>query len=706
MGPFRAAVAGLLATGGYSFVSNFSGNSRIRLDCRTQYTRDVGCTFQSKRWRLLHNPGHKRPRSCMVETENMSGIDPTSPLPSRLQDIVDRLEALPDVRTRSVRLVELGDEFAQSDRFFSLELGPPESTAKRVPGCLSEVYVAVDVAMDESGGRGVVTVRGTSDARLSRGLLALLADGLSGESPATVLRLDGKVLATAVGLPAGLTDSRINGLRNILATVQGQVQEKMGTTPTPHGKVEALGAAIASPPQGGGHRERRGDELGAGEEEVPSPIPEKGEEVAVLLSGGVDSSVALRLLIDQGYRPRAFYLKIWLEDELAHLGECPWEEDLEYAEAVCRQCSVPLEVVSLQKEYWEHVVAYTVREAREGRTPNPDVMCNSRIKFGMFYDYIGKRFSRVATGHYAQVVLTEDNSLGGDSINGPRGPGQVFGSVGVRGQRARLLRSPDNVKDQTYFLCALSQEQLRKALFPIGGYTKAEIRELAKHYNLPTKSRKDSQGICFLGKLKFDDFLRHYLGEFPGPVVDYHTGEQIGTHRGLWFHTIGQRKGIGPVLDVGQVNRGPWYVARKDIPSNTLQVTNKLDAIDGPRESFEVEGLRWVSGRCPDVLAQEGRMELQVKTRHGPTSQDCTLECLPEALLPGSPPSARAGGRVRLAKRDSGLAPGQFAALYLGDECLGAGVISDSIAGECHPLPNVRGGVFGGRGANPAPSAV
>lgn len=149
------------------------------------------------------------------------------------------------------------------------------------------------------------------------------------------------------------------------------------------------------------------------------------------------------------------------------------EEDLEYATAVCEQAGVPLEVVPLQKEYWDQVVSYTVREAREGRTPNPDVMCNSRIKFGMFYDHVGKHFRHVATGHYARL----ERPGGGDGEQGP----------------VRLLLSPDAVKDQTYFLCALTQDQLRKALFPLGGYTKDKIRELAESYDLPTKNRKDSQ---------------------------------------------------------------------------------------------------------------------------------------------------------------------------------------------------------------------
>lgn len=174
----------------------------------------------------------------------------------------------------------------------------------------------------------------------------------------------------------------------------------------------------------------------------------------------------------------------------------PQEEDLAYATAVCEQAGVPLEVVPLQKEYWDQVVSYTVREAHEGRTPNPDVMCNSRIKFGMFYDHVGKHFRHVATGHYARLERFDDDDAVGAAgavaplgVNGDRGGGGGGDGLG----RVRLLLSPDAVKDQTYFLCALSQDQLRKALFPLGGYTKEKIRELAQSYDLPTKNRKDSQ---------------------------------------------------------------------------------------------------------------------------------------------------------------------------------------------------------------------
>ena len=225
-------------------------------------------------------------------------------------------------------------------------------------------------------------------------------------------------------------------------------------------------------------------------------------KIAVLVSGGVDSSVALQLLKNQGHELTAFYLKIWLEDELSFLGNCPWQEDLQYVEGVCQKLAVPLRVVSLQKEYWEHVVSYTINQVKAGYTPNPDILCNQQVKFGAFYDVIGDEFDKVATGHYAQVF--EEN-------------GMFF-----------LMQAPDPIKDQTYFLSHLNQKQLSRALFPIGHLTKEHVRALAQEFDLPNKQRKDSQGICFLGKLKFDEFLAFHLGKKPGDLIEIETGERVG----------------------------------------------------------------------------------------------------------------------------------------------------------------------------------
>ena len=240
-------------------------------------------------------------------------------------------------------------------------------------------------------------------------------------------------------------------------------------------------------------------------------------KIAVLLSGGVDSSVALCLLKEEGHDLTAFYLKVWLEDELAYLGECPWEEDLELARAVCDRFDVPLEVRSLQKEYWDRVVQYTIDELRAGRTPSPDIFCNQRIKFGAFSDEIDASFERVATGHYARLEPANGGVL--------------------------LKKGVDPVKDQTYFLSHMFQEQLKRASFPIGALQKSDVRQRAAALHLPNQARRDSQGICFLGKIKYSEFVRHHLGEREGDIRELGSGKVLGTHRGYWFHTIGQRQG-------------------------------------------------------------------------------------------------------------------------------------------------------------------
>ncbi len=346
-------------------------------------------------------------------------------------------------------------------------------------------------------------------------------------------------------------------------------------------------------------------------------------KVALLLSGGVDSSVALRLLLDQGHDVTAYYIKVWLEEEFAGLGDCPWEEDVRYARSVCEQLGVPLKIQSLQAEYFDRIVSYAVEELKAGRTPSPDVYCNRRIKFGAFLEAIGDGYDKVATGHYARVEQ--------------------------RDGRAHLMRAPDPVKDQTYFLCMVTQDQLQQVMFPLGAFEKKDVREMAQAFDLPTKTRKDSQGICFLGKVRYRDFVRANLGENPGKLIHDVTGETLGTHPGYWFYTIGQREGIG-------LHGGPWYVVRKDIDNNHVYISHKTARDDTARASFAVDQMSWI---CDPPETSD----LLVKIRHSPVISTCTLT--PQG----------SGFTVTLAEPERGVAPGQFAAFYRGDECLGGGVI-------------------------------
>ncbi len=456
-----------------------------------------------------------------------------------------------------------------------------------VPGCTSLLTMTLTPGH----------ISTASDSRITAAIAHVLASCLTGADEGEILSLDPSSVSGEMGMSSFLSPGRNDGVASMVRTAQASA---------------------------------RG--------ERPAEVARE-EDIAVLLSGGVDSSVALSMLLEQGYRPRCFYLKIWLEDELAHLGECPWEDDFEVCRGVCERLGVGLEAVGLQSEYRDQVIEYTVGEAGMGRTPNPDIMCNSRVKFGVFLDYAKSRgFSKVATGHYARVE-------------------EIGGSF-------RLRRAPDPVKDQSYFLCGLSQEQLGMAVFPIGHLKKEEVRRLAERFDLPNKNRPDSQGLCFLGKVKFDDFIGNYLGSNPGDCIDAGTGEIIGRHNGLWFHTCGQRKGLGAVLDVKKNSQGPWYVVRKDVAGNKLLVSNEYNDEDFEevRKKFKVENIRWIGEGLAGMLI--------MKIRHGPTIVAGNL-----SLDPFDPTR----GSVELDEKDGGLAPGQWVAFYdNGDICLGAAIIADT----------------------------
>ena len=346
-------------------------------------------------------------------------------------------------------------------------------------------------------------------------------------------------------------------------------------------------------------------------------------KIAVLLSGGVDSSVALHLLKRSGHGDlTAYYLKIWLQEELSSLAVCPWQEDLAYARAVCEAADVPLRVLPLQRQYYERVVTYAVEELRRGHTPSPDIFCNERIKFGAFLEALQDSCDQVATGHYA---------MRGEGEGGPV-----------------LKRSPDPVKDQTYFLSHLSRAQLARALFPVGGMLKREVRDAARSLGLANQNRPDSQGICFLGKVRYPEFVRAYLGERPGDIVEQESGRVLGRHRGFWFHTIGQRAGLG-------LAGGPWYVTAKDTEGNVVYVSHGSTL--RMRSTFTVSRLHWIGDQ-----PREG--PLQVKIRHTPALAECTIRPAAEGLL-----------EVTMSPPDAGIAAGQFAVFYDGEACLGCGAI-------------------------------
>lgn len=341
--------------------------------------------------------------------------------------------------------------------------------------------------------------------------------------------------------------------------------------------------------------------------------------IAALVSGGVDSSVVVHLLKEQGYDPTIFYIRIGMEDEEGFI-DCPAEEDIEITSYIARKYGCRFEEVNLHKEYWENVVSYTIDSVRRGLTPNPDIMCNKMIKFGAFEQRWGKDFDRIATGHYATTTLVD---------------GTPF-----------MATAKDPVKDQTDFLAQLNFAQISKLMFPIGHLMKSEVREIATIAKLPSATRKDSQGICFLGKINYNDFIRRYLGEKEGPIVELETGRQVGTHKGYWFHTIGQRKGLG-------LSGGPWFVVKKDIEENTLFVSQGYDPQTQYGTEIDLGGFYYLS---KDIWGEFDQKEVCFKIRHTPEFNRGTLTLQPD-------------GRAHLTsnKPIQGIAPGQFATIYDAD---------------------------------------
>lgn len=351
-------------------------------------------------------------------------------------------------------------------------------------------------------------------------------------------------------------------------------------------------------------------------------------KIAVLVSGGVDSAVVVDILSRQGHDLHLFYIRIGMDNDE---GDCSAEEDIEMCKLIARKYNLPLKIVSLHQEYWDNVMAYTLKAVKEGLTPHPDMMCNKMIKFGFFEQIWGKDFDKTATGHYASIVSEE---------------GKLY-----------LATAADPVKDQTDFLAQISYDQLSHLIFPLGELPKSEVRRMAAEAALPNASRKDSQGICFLGKINYNDFIERHLGTRQGPVIEIETGKKIGEHRGYWFYTIGQRKGLG-------MSGGPWFVVKKNVRDNVIYVSNGYDTRRQYGRIIPVEEMHWISGSPLDGTKE---MEIAFKTRHSPEFHHGRIR--------------HTEGNSYVVESDSdvqGIAPGQFAIVYSRDcrLCYGSGMIS------------------------------
>lgn len=348
------------------------------------------------------------------------------------------------------------------------------------------------------------------------------------------------------------------------------------------------------------------------------------------MSGGVDSSVTAALLKEQGYDVTGVFIKAWHPEGFP----CTWKEDRRDAMRVCAVLNIPFKTLDLEKEYKREVVDYMIEEYKKGRTPNPDVMCNKSVKFGGFLKFALKEgVDFVATGHYARLEEIKSSQLKAKSY--------------------QLLEAVDKAKDQSYFLWTLTQEQLGHVLFPIGEYQKSDVRKLAEKFNLPTATKKDSQGLCFLGKVDMKDFLREYISTEKGDVLG-EDGAIIGFHQGAHFYTLGERHGF--TITKKTTADQPLYVVKKDIVKNTITVSSRQAEEQGTVSSVRLSGENWME------KPEEGKRYL-ARFRYHQNPEFCKINTYSSLTT------------VEFERPQIGIALGQSLVLYDGEKCLGGGII-------------------------------
>lgn len=373
---------------------------------------------------------------------------------------------------------------------------------------------------------------------------------------------------------------------------------------------------------------------GAGK--LNTPLKRK---VFVAMSGGVDSSVAAALLKERGYNVTGVFIKVWHPDFLP----CGWKRDRLDAMRVCAHLEIPFLTFDFEKEYKKEIIDYMINEYQFGKTPNPDVMCNKEIKFGIFLNKaLEMGADYIATGHYARIKQ-ETIQIQGKALN-----------------KYKMLIGNDNNKDQSYFLWTLTQEQLKHSLFPIGEFQKTKVRELAEKFELSTAQKKDSQGLCFIGKLDMANFLKNYIKEKKGDVIN-ESNKVIGYHSGVTFLTIGQRHGF-TITDKGARDK-PYYIVKKDIKNNIITVSHTTSickqGLQVDRKSIKIKNVNWISSKTPDL-----DKKYKARIRYRQELQDCKITRERSAQV-----------IVKFIESQDTAAVGQSLVVYDGRACLGGGVI-------------------------------
>jgi len=355
-------------------------------------------------------------------------------------------------------------------------------------------------------------------------------------------------------------------------------------------------------------------------------------KVIVGMSGGVDSSVSAHLLMEQGYQVEGLFMKNWEEDDGTEY--CTAKEDLADAQAVCDKLGIKLHSANFAAEYWDNVFEHFIEEYKAGRTPNPDILCNREIKFKAFLDYakiLGADF--IATGHYVRRFDKD---------------GHTF-----------LLKGLDNNKDQSYFLHAVGEDEIKQTLFPVGELEKPEVRQIAEQLGLATAKKKDSTGICFIGERRFKDFLKQYIPAQPG-IIKSADGEEMGTHEGLMYYTLGQRQGIG-IGGSKHHGEDPWYVVGKDLSNNVLTVAQGKQHPLLFSRSLDCFNIYWVNGE-----PSEFPITCHAKVRYRQPDQACQIH------------KTEQGYHVVFDEPQRAVTPGQSLVIYDGEFCLGGGIIEQT----------------------------